>query len=178
MVFETRSGISRSTISRRFGGLEGTISRFREWLEVNEPASPLVEAIRTKSRYEIPAPPEPGGVGSPARPRAWPVRTGLEFGPPLSFRGLRHAPINEQGVVFLFGMVAYELGFIVEAVNAAFPDCHAKRFVEGRRDRMQSVRVEFEFYSSNFKDHGHDPKSVRLDRLLGTRLDGLPPRSR
>jgi hypothetical protein len=70
---------------------------------------------------------------------------------------LRHAPINEQGVVFLFGMVSYELGFIVEAIHAAFPDCEAKRCVDRRNERWQRVRIEFEFYSSNFRDHGHDP---------------------
>jgi hypothetical protein len=31
-----------------------------------------------------------------------------------------------MGVVLLFGRVAEQLGFIVEAVQAAFPDCEAK----------------------------------------------------
>ncbi len=30
------------------------------------------------------------------------------YGNPIDFRGLRHEPVNEQGVVFLFGMVARE----------------------------------------------------------------------
>lgn len=49
------------------------------------------------------------------------------YGNPIDFRGLRHEPVNEQGVVFLFGMVARELGYMVEAVQAGFPDCEAKR---------------------------------------------------
>jgi hypothetical protein len=53
---------------------------------------------------------------SAGRPVNWPKSETTEFGQPINFRGLRHAPINEQGVVFLFGMVSYELGFIVEAV--------------------------------------------------------------
>ncbi len=39
------------------------------------------------------------------------------YGNPIDFRGLRHEPVNEQGVVFLFGMVARELGYLVEAVQ-------------------------------------------------------------
>jgi hypothetical protein len=34
-----------------------------------------------------------------------------EYGAPIDFRGLRHAPLNEQGVVYLFALVAIELGF-------------------------------------------------------------------
>jgi hypothetical protein len=39
----------------------------------------------------------------------------------------------------------------------AVPDCEAKRCVDRRNERWQRVRIEFEFYSSNFRDHGHDP---------------------
>jgi hypothetical protein len=70
------------------------------------------------------------------------------YGNPINFRGLRHEPVNEQGVVFLFGMVAKELGYMVEAVQVGFPDCEAKRQVEG--GRWQSVRIEFEFESRNY----------------------------
>jgi hypothetical protein len=76
-------------------------------------------------------------------------------GPGLNFRGFLHEPIGEQGVVFLFGMVSKELGFIVESVATAFPDCVAKRKVA--KDRYKSVRIEFEFQSRNFAIHGHDP---------------------
>src|SRR6202011_3263281 len=75
------------------------------------------------------------------------------YGNPLDFRGLRHEPINENGVVFLFGMVARELGYLVEAVQAGFPDCEAKRQVGP--GKWQRVRIEFEFESRNFRDHGH-----------------------
>ncbi len=77
------------------------------------------------------------------------------YGNPLDFRGLRHEPVNEQGVVFLFGMVAKELGYMVEAVQAGFPDCEAKRQISA--GKWQRVRIEFEFESRTFRDHGHDP---------------------
>jgi hypothetical protein len=76
------------------------------------------------------------------------------YGAPMDFRGLRHEPVNEQGVVFLFGMVARELGYLVEAVQTGFPDCDAKRQVAP--GKWQHVRIEFEYESRNFRGHGHD----------------------
>src|SRR3990167_7205049 len=43
-------------------------------------------------------------------------------GDPLNFDGLQYSPINEQGVVFLFGKLHKELGIIVEAIQTGFPD--------------------------------------------------------
>jgi hypothetical protein len=80
----------------------------------------------------------------------------FEYGPPISFRGLRHEPINEQGVVFLFGMVAHELGFSIEAVQSAYPGCVGKRQKHGKKGRWEQVKIEFEYRSSHFKTHGHD----------------------
>ena len=77
------------------------------------------------------------------------------YGDPIDFRGLRHEPVNEDGVVFLFGMVARELGYLVEAVQAGFPDCEAKRQIAP--GKWQRVRIEFEFESRNFREHGHPP---------------------
>lgn len=76
------------------------------------------------------------------------------LGESIEFRGLHHAPVNEMGVVFLFGMLAEELGFAVESVQAGFPDCGAKRKL--KKDRWQRVRIEFEYRSSNFLQHKHD----------------------
>lgn len=82
------------------------------------------------------------------------------YGNAIDFRGLRHEPINEGGVVFLFGMVARELGYLVESVQAGFPDCEAKRQVAP--GRWQRVRIEFEFESRNFRDHGHPVEGCDL----------------
>jgi len=78
----------------------------------------------------------------------------------LDFRGLKHAPVNEQGVVFLFGMVAQELGYVVEIVRTKFPDCEAKRRVG--KDRWERLKIEFEFMSRNFLNHGHDKNDCDL----------------
>ena len=108
--------------------------------------------------------PSVGPVVVSANRQQWAKGDGLEYGAPISFRGLRHAPINEQGVVYLFGMVSSELGLIVEAVQSAFPDCEAKRRIDATRNRWQRVRIEFEYYSSNFKEHRHDP--IKCDMIV------------
>lgn len=56
-------------------------------------------------------------------------------------------------MVLLFGMLAKELGFLVEAVQKGFPDCEAKRQIGP--ERWQRVNIEFEFESRNFRDHRH-----------------------
>jgi len=78
------------------------------------------------------------------------------YGPPLTELSLSHGPSNEMGVVFLFGMMARELGFVVTHVQSEFPDCEAMREVDA--GQWQRVRIEFEFESRNFFKHGHAPK--------------------
>ncbi|MHC1724537.1 MAG: homing endonuclease associated repeat-containing protein [Syntrophobacteraceae bacterium] len=82
------------------------------------------------------------------------------YGNPIDFRGLRHEPVNENGVIFLFGIVARELGYSVEAVQAGFRDCEAKRQIDV--GKWQRVRIEFEFESKNFRDHGHPANQCDL----------------
>lgn len=72
----------------------------------------------------------------------------------INFRGLLYSPLNENGVVFLFGKVAEDLNMYVEEIKPGFPDCIARRFTGKGWER---VRVEFEYKSTNFKQHGHNP---------------------
>lgn len=127
---------------------------FREWCKQNDPKFPYLDklphsvalrVVQNKSDRE----PDSG------RPYTWESASGPVYGEFLNFRGLQHAPVNEQGVVFLFGMIAHELGYAVERVQTGYPDCEAKRRVgQGRWER---VRIEFEYKSRTFREHGHDP---------------------
>jgi len=78
------------------------------------------------------------------------------YGEPLGLAAMAHAPTNELGVLFLFGIVAADLGFRVERLQAAFPDCEAKR--EVAPGKWELVLLELEIYSRNFKSHRHDPR--------------------
>jgi hypothetical protein len=84
------------------------------------------------------------------------------YGEPIDFRGLRYAPVNEQGVVYLFGLVSRELGFLIESIRTDFPDCEGKRCLNPEGTRWQHVKIEFEYKSSNFVEHGHDPNGCDL----------------
>jgi len=77
----------------------------------------------------------------------------------INFRGLVYSPINEDGVVFLFGRVVDDLHMYIEEIKPGFPDCVARRFTGKGWER---ILIEFEFRSSNFKQHGHDVKACDM----------------
>src|SRR5580658_8190256 len=148
------------TLEKRFGPWPRLPEAFRnfakgkpQWKDVvkllpsPKPCGPVPDANRQP----------PDKDSSPQLPprKTWPVpRCGRPlYGNPIDFRGLRHEPVNEQGVVFLFGMLAKELGFLVEAMRTGYPDCEAKRQIGP--GKWQRVRIEFEYESRNFRDHGH-----------------------
>jgi Homing endonuclease associated repeat len=99
--------------------------------------------------------PEPVGLIAPAVFKDRPL-----YGPPLMNPALAFAPVNEMGVVYLFGVMAQQLGFMVTWMGTAYPDCEAIREVEP--GRWQRVRIEFEFQSRNFMQHFHNPEECDL----------------
>lgn len=82
------------------------------------------------------------------------------MGPPLHAFAMTNAPCNEAGVAALFCMIAPDLGFQIEAIQSAFPDCEARRQV--RPGKWQRVFIEFEYESRNFPLHHHDPSKCDM----------------
>src|SRR5579859_5220394 len=76
------------------------------------------------------------------------------YGAAMLPQAMCFAPVNEMGVVFLFGALAGKLGFIVTYVGTRYPDIEA--FREVAPGRWQRVRIEAEFMSRNFLEHDHD----------------------
>jgi hypothetical protein len=73
---------------------------------------------------------------------------------------LDYAPDNELGVVFLFSYLARKrFGFRVERIQSGYPDCVAYR-------GSKRVRIEFEYRSRNFRQHGHNKKKEKCDCLV------------
>ncbi len=89
-------------------------------------------------------------------------RKKVVFGEPINFRGLRFAPINEQGVVYLFGMISHELGYMIESIRTDYPDCEGKRCFDKENNKWEHVQIEFEYKSSNFREHGHNPEQCDI----------------
>lgn len=86
--------------------------------------------------------------------RVYPDRPLL--GAPMDLPGFLFEPTNEMGVVLLFGMLFWRMGFIIESAQIGYPDCRAKLEVEP--GRWQDVGIEFELCSRHFLAHRHDPR--------------------
>ena len=142
------------TLERRFGPWSSLPESFLNFAKDNSEWADVVALLPVPVLKQ-----EQGSKNAPASPilprktRHMPLRDRATYGNPTHFRGLRHEPVNEQGVVLLFGMLAKELGYVIEAVQTGFPDCEAKRQIAP--ERWQRVDIEFEFESRNFRDHGH-----------------------
>jgi hypothetical protein len=148
------------TYSKRWGGWQHVLARLREWAAIHDPDFPYIADLPVSVAAPI------GSTSTDHRaatkPR-WASNAKTQYGPFLNFRGLQHAPINEHGVVFLFGMVARDLDFVVEGVRAGYPDCQAKRRVISKKGEVwEPVLIEFEFLSRNFHEHGHPPAGCDL----------------
>lgn len=170
--FERGFRYSENIISRRWGSWDAVLAAFGEWARENEPDFPHIPpppparrggrvlaaergaATGSQISHAPLGPHDPLGLHAPLESKSGP-RAARAGGAPLGFRALAYAPVNEQGVVLLFGMVAGELGYVIETVATGFPDCTARRRVSG--ERWEPVRIEFEFRSKSFALHGHDP---------------------
>ena len=173
IFFEQQGSISPSVCERRFGGWLNALKSAQQLLDpaadkelidrMAEYTAPRITQVRpTKSivnddaKEVVPDVIEPS-TESILGHQFIEADTANVYGDFINFRGLQHAPVNEQGVVFLFGMICRELGYVVEIVKSGFPDCEAKRIIRGKPGKWQRVRIEFEFTSRTFKAHGHDP---------------------
>jgi hypothetical protein len=168
--FKRCSRISLPVYERRFGTWFNALNAVAETLDPQRDARLLARIRAYKPRPRKTSPPaEPTAVQTPsllqpvAAALAMPATEGEVvgnygelYGDFIHFRGLDHAPVNEQGVIFLFGMICRELGYIVEMLKTGFPDCEAKRQLPS--GVWQRVRIEFEFRSRTFCKHAHDPQ--------------------
>jgi Homing endonuclease associated repeat len=167
--FERSSWMSLRVCLRRFGSWHNALKATAETLDPQRDAL-LLARIRAytaghgeTSRAAEPTARDTPSLRQPVAPEESPAtQTGLPgdhgtiYGEFIHFRGLEHAPINEQGVIFLFAMICRELGYVVEILKPGFPDCEAKRQL--RPGVWQRARIEFEFRSRTFCTHGHDPQ--------------------
>jgi Homing endonuclease associated repeat len=162
MTYRREGSHSANTFDKHVGPWSAIPTAFRKWAHGKEEWTDVLAMIPLQADAAIqPAHPspttndEPPSTPEQTRPRHTKLGDRPTYGNPIDFRGLRHEPVNESGVVFLFGMVARELGYLVEAVQAGYPDCEAKRQIGP--GKWQRVRIEFEYESRNFRDHGHSP---------------------
>lgn len=166
---------SAGTLEKKLGPWSGIPAKFKafakgkpEWSDVLPLLPPEAFSFLRNTTVQV-----THSSQTPVGPRHTKLSDRPTYGNPIDFRGLRHEPVNESGVVFLFGMVARELGYLVEAVQAGYPDCEAKRQIDA--GKWQRVRIEFEFESRNFRDHGHSPEGCDLIVCWRHNWTELPP---
>jgi hypothetical protein len=138
-------------------------SRYRLWTNIPDAfrkfarRAKMEEAWRDVVTMEIVRPARNGKstqACAPQRFRRGPVMEDRPvYGRPMLLPEMAHEPVNELGVVFVFGMLVRRLGFVVHRIQPGFPDCEAMR--EVARGVWQRVRIEFEFESRNFLKHRH-----------------------
>ncbi|HEY2915320.1 MAG TPA: hypothetical protein VGK21_18290 [Candidatus Angelobacter sp.] len=151
--YELHSRYSVRPLARRFGfwvnvpagmleyakqeGLEG------EWEDVLK----IVAACPSSKEEGAPTsgPPKPF-------PRPLLLHDRPIYGKPM-FAPFSFAPTNEQGVIFVFGGVAHELGLTVTRIQTQFPDIEAMR--EVGPNKCQPIHLEAEYESKNFLLHMH-----------------------
>src|SRR3989338_1911741 len=162
--FEKLCRYSTDTYCRRFGRWSKALDAFYKWIEQTGKQFPYMSELVKQCKAISKAQTEENKsvIQNNKVPSYTPVPSSTRYGSFLNFRGLQHAPLNEQGVIFLFGMICFELGYVVEAVKPGFPDCEAKRKIDGRKDHWERVRIEFEYQSKNFIEHGHDATGCDL----------------
>ena len=123
-----------------------------EWKDVMEIVSNSISPGEGRGRTL-------GSISGSATALRVPLNTPV-YGPLVQSPGLAHGPVNEMGVVFLFGTLAERLGFVVHRVQTEFPDCEAMRNIGD--ERWQRVRIEFEYESRNFLRHMHEESECDL----------------
>lgn len=160
--FDRVACYSPDTYESRFGRWKDVLRAFQKWVQENNAEFPLEKQLQLAVTTEVKLSTSTQNSSNHVDAHQWKSCGGTTYGSFLNFRGLPHAPINEQGVVFLFGRICFELGFVVEAVRTSYPDCEAKRRVDRQRDKWERVKIEFELKSSTFKEHLHDPKGCDL----------------
>jgi HNH endonuclease len=122
------------TLEKRFGGWSSVPRAFRNFAKGKREWADVLSLLRVPKRKEKAAAKENSRCAIPPnKAHHAQLQDRPTYGNPMDFRGLRHEPVNEQGVVFLFGMLAKELGYMVEAMQRGFPDCEAKRQIGPER---------------------------------------------
>jgi len=161
--YEEHSKYSQNPLRHRFGSwrlIPGGMAQFAREQGLEQQFADVLE-IADKRFQKTPKRSLRGPLPFDQLPSISKARPGRALcGAPFIASALGFAPTNENGVMFLFGSMARQLGFIVTHIGPQFPDIEAFRQVEP--GRWQLVRIELEFLSRNFIHHFHDPKNCDL----------------
>jgi Homing endonuclease associated repeat len=106
---------SHESLVRRFGNWSRLPEKFKEFAKGREEWRDVVEVLNSTRVRGTRKESEPGQEPQPL------------YSNQLNCPWMRHEPTNETGVIFLFGVLAPRLGYMVETIRVGFPDCEAKK---------------------------------------------------
>jgi Homing endonuclease associated repeat len=158
LEYEEKSKYSIQPLRARFGGWLHVPAGMRTYAEEQGITAEWADVMEQIKRWRPRQRVGPRTYPPPAEPKIMVDRP--MYGPLIGVGPLICGPTNENGVLFLFGALAEQLGFRVLRIQTGFPDCEAWRVVGN--DRLQRVGIELELESRNFLRHGHDPKGCDL----------------
>lgn len=160
--YQLRSKHSCGPLTKRFGSWQHVPAGLLQYAEekgLSEQWADVLEITRRHGQRKVRGPETPGPwKGWNSGPKILEGRP--VYGAPFVQHAMSFAPVNEMGVVYLFGAMAKKLGFIVTWIGTQYPDVEAFREVEP--GRWQRVRIEIEFFSRNFLQHLHNPAECDL----------------
>jgi len=165
--YEMLSKYTTGPLVRWFGSWRQVpygLKHFAESRGLAEPWKSELELVSTAGQAAGAMAGATAGTGMAAAPvhMHWPLAlvNRPAYGPPMWPGPLAYGPMNEMGVVFLFGVLAQQMGFVVHKLQSEFPDCEAMRQIG--EEKWQYVRIEFEYESRNFVKHMHDASECDL----------------
>jgi hypothetical protein len=174
LEYEIHTHHAISTLRKSAGGWADVPQAFRELVKKHGTQKRWADVLQLIAKNGVRKPRVPSttvtamnsGTGCarcrrPERQGYWKLLADRRvYGTPLMLLSLAFGPINEMGVVFLFGTLARDLGFLVTWIGSSFPDWEAVR--EVGPGQLQHVKVEFELESRNFLRHNHNPAGCDL----------------
>jgi len=80
----------------------------------------------------------------------------------LNFRGIKYAPVDTRGVIYIFGLLSEELSYIVESFGEDKLCFSGKRNLSLEKEKWESVNIGFTLNSSDLKGSGRLTKKCQL----------------
>jgi hypothetical protein len=100
----------------------------------------------------------PDEEGVPLAPKPKLLLDRPVYGRPLTPPGLAHEPVNEMGVVYLFGLLGHRMDYVVTRIQSEFPDCEA--FREVARDGGRGCGLNLSLRAAIFCCRNTIPKNA------------------
>ncbi len=83
-------------------------------------------------------------------------------GEELDFRGIKYAPVDTRGVIYIFGLVSEELSYIIESFGDDKRCFGGKRNLSLENEKWEAVSIGFALNSSDLKSSGRISKNCQL----------------